>query len=267
MNFRDALLADHGADRLPVDADRRLRRRLGLEARPRRVWLRPAVAAFAVAAVALVVILYPAKQRHEVARATSEPTIVAAPGTRMVKTSARTVLLTHGSIEVRREETTPMFVDVPVGRVVIAAYHSTVTVDPERVTILIGDGSGHYEDANGRAHRLVPRTLFVWPPPAAPKPASPAIPTPAPHEKPRRPVAPVPIEETLPQAPPGETPPSVPPHADMPCTFKSDCDEGQTCRQNERKESVCMGNGAEGAACWFDNDCLSQHCVQRRCSR
>jgi hypothetical protein len=274
MNFRDALLADRSADRMPVDMDRRLRRRLGLEvaASSRRVWLRPALAGLAVAAVALAVIAYP-KQGHEVAAPTSEATIVAAPGTRVVKTSARTVLLTHGAIELKRKDATPMFVDVPVGRVVIAAYHSTITADRESVTITLYDGTGHYDDANGQSHPIAPNTPFVWPllttkttKSAIPTARTPAVVSPARKQTSGTTVAAPPVEQAFEEAPPGETPPSVPPHADMPCTYKSDCDEGQTCRENERKESVCMGNGAEGAACWFDNDCLSQHCAQRRCA-
>jgi hypothetical protein len=264
MNFRDALLADQGADRLPVEMDRRLRQRLGLETRARRVWVRPAIAAFAVAMAALVVILYPAKQAHH-ARVASPvtTTITAAPETRVARTSPNTVLLMHGTIDVERKDVTPMLVDVPMGRVVIAAYHSTIKVDPESVTITLYDGSGHYDDSNGQSHPLTPHTPLVWPPPPTTKAA---MPTPAPVPPPARKHASTHVEQPIVEAPPGETPPSVP-HADMPCTYKSDCDEGQTCRQNERKESVCMGNGAEGAACWFDNDCLSQHCVQRRCSR
>lgn len=264
MNFRDALLADQGADRMPVDMDRRLRQRLGFETRPRRVWLRPAIAGLAVAAAALALIFYPAKQAHVDRPVTATATITAAPGTRVTRTSENTILLTRGSIEVARKDGKPMFVDVPMGRVVIAAYRSTVTVDPDRVTILLSDGSGHYDDANGKSHPLVANAAFVWPPP---KPTAPAIVPPPPRNRSNGTRnAPAPVPTPLPQAPPGETPPAVLPHADMPCTFKSDCDDGQTCRKNERGESVCMGNGADGAACWFDNDCLSQHCVQRRCA-
>lgn len=264
MNFRDALLADQGADRLPVDMDRRLRQRLGLEAHARRVWVRPAVAAFAVAMAALVVILYPPKQaQHARVASAVTTTITATPGTRVTRTSPNTVLLMHGTIEMERKDATPMLVDVPMGRVVIAAYHSTIKVDPESVTITLYDGGGHYDDPNGQSHVLAPNTPLVWPPPPTTKAA---MPTPAPVPPPARKHASAHVEEAIVAAPPGETPPSVP-HADMPCTYKSDCDEGQTCRQNERKESVCMGNGAEGAACWFDNDCVSQQCVQRRCSR
>jgi hypothetical protein len=250
---------------MPVDADRRLRQRLGLEARARHVWMRPAIAALAVAIAALVVIFYPAKQARLEHPVTT--TITAAPGTHVTRTSESTVLLTRGSIEVERKDAKPMFVDVPMGRVVIAAYHSTVTVDPERVTIVLGDGSGHYDDPTGRSHPLAPNAPFVWPPPL---PSSPPANLPARPPRPRaKVIVPPPLaspKQEL-QAPPGETPPSVPVRPDAPCTYKSDCDEGQTCRENERKESVCMGNGGEGAACWFDNDCLSQHCVQRRCSR
>ena len=269
MNFRDALVADHGADRMSVDMDRRLRRRLGLEAAaPRRVWLRPAIAGFAVAAVALAVIVYPKKEAR-VDREVSA-TITSTPGTRVTKTSERTVLLTHGSIDIARKEATPMFVDVPVGRVVIGAYRSTITATPESVTITLYDGHGHYDDANGQSHPLVPNVPFSWPPPLT-KTAIPAMPTPAVVPPSRKhasttTVGPPPVEQPIPASPPGETPPSVPPHADMPCTYKSDCDDGQTCRKNERGESVCMGKGGEGAACWFDNDCLSQHCENRRCA-
>ena len=273
MNFRDALVADHGADRMSVDMDRRLRRRLGLEAPASsgRAWLRPAIAGFAVAAVALAVIVYPRPQSHVERPVTA--TITATPGTQATRTSESTILLTRGSIDVARIDAKPMFVDVPMGRVVIAAYHSTVTVDPERVTILLSDGSGHYDDANGQSHPLAPKTMFVWPPPL---PSSSALPPPVhipaqPARTRANAIAPAPLASPKAelQAPPGETAPTVPapgpPHADMPCTFKSDCDEGQTCRKNELGESVCMGKGAEGAACWFDNDCLSSQCVQRRC--
>jgi hypothetical protein len=272
MNFRDALVADHGADRMPVDMDRRLRRRLGLEVAgtSRRAWVWPAIAGFAVAAVALAVLVYPKPQSH-IAPQSASVTITASPGTRVTKTSENTILLTHGSIELERKDATPLLVDVPMGRVVIAAYHSTVTVQPESMTILLDDGTGHYDDANGQSHALAPKTLFRWPPPTT-KTAIPAAPTPATvspagNRASGRAVAPPHLEQQ--ESPPGETPPSAPPapqHADMPCTFKSDCDDGQTCRKNERGESVCMGKGGEGAACWFDNDCLSQHCAQRRCA-
>lgn len=293
MNFRDALLADQGADRLSVETDRRLRRRLGFDAptSTRRVWLRPAMAAFAVAAVALVVILYPAKQSHESPQSVAtgfqeidvpanspasatvpwgNATVVAAPGTRLTARSASTLSLAHGAITVQRKDATPMVVDVPMGRVVIAAYRSTVTADRESVTITINDGTGHYDDADGQSHPLVPNAPLVWPPPTVDRQPDivPDASTPAPSRKPangRSSVVPAPVSPPIQEAPPGETKPSVPHRPDAPCTFKSDCDEGQTCRKNERGESVCMGNGAEDAACWFDNDCISQHCVQRRC--
>ncbi len=314
MKFRDALLAgpEHGADRLPVEADRRLRRRLDLDATPspRRVWLRPALATFAVAAVALVIIYFRSPQPTEPAprvavgfvdvskarwsgtvttteidvRADSpasatvawaDAAVIAAPGTRLTTTSASALSLTHGAIQIQRTDAMPMFVDVPLGRVVIAAYRSSVSTDRESVTILINDGTGHYIDANGQPHPLVPNAPLVWPPPADGQrdraDEAPAEPGTAPRS-----AAPVPVQspqpEPEPEPEPGPEPgppvlvPSVPRRPDVPCTFKSDCDPGATCRKNESGASVCMGNGSEGAACWFDSDCLTQRCVQRRCA-
>lgn len=282
MKFRDALLAgpDHGADRLPIETDRRLRRRLGLDAPAssrRRVWLRPAIATFAVAAVALAIFYYqqPSESRQRASGTVADSgasgttkwanaTIVAAPGTRMTTTTSNTLSLAEGAVQIERTDTVPMLVEVPMGRVVIAAYRSSVTVDRESVTILINDGTGHYVDADGQSHPLVVNAALVWPPP----PTIPA-PTPPPRKRENRTpasVAPAPASSPEQFAPPGETKSSIPPRPDAPCTFKSDCDQGQTCRKNERGESVCMGKGGEGAACWFDNDCVSQHCNQRRCA-
>jgi hypothetical protein len=166
-----------------------------------------------------------------------------------------------------------MSVVVPMGRVVIGSYRSSVIADLDSVTILIDDGSGQYIDGDGQAHPLVPGTLLVWPPPqgerdSAPDASPPALVPPSrKHTNGRTTVRPgqgsSATVENL--GPPGLTPPSVPRRPDVPCTFKSDCDPGATCRENERGESVCMGNGGEGAACWFDNDCLSRRCAGRRC--
>jgi hypothetical protein len=319
MKFRDALLAgpEHGTDRLPVEIDRRLRRRLGLEsgrvpASTRPVWLRPVIAAFAVAAVVVAVIYYrpaqPSERPQRVAvgfvdiskapwlgtvtgneidvRADSPASatvtwvnaaIVAAPGTRMATTSAGSLVLTQGAIQIQRKEAKPMFVDIPMGRVVIAAYRSSVIADRQSVTILLNDGTGHYVDAEGQTHPLVPDAPLVWPPTdgqregtgSAPDASAPAaVPPSRKRANGRTTVAPAPISSELPpeqEGPPGATIPSVPRRPDVPCTFKSDCEPGSTCRKNESGESVCMGNGGDGAACWFDSDCLSQRCTQRRC--
>jgi hypothetical protein len=319
MKLQDALLAgsDHGSDRMSVEADRRLRRRLGLESAPatvstRPVWFRPAIAAFAVAAVVVAVIYFRPRQQsqptpsvvaafvdvskapwsgtvtgNEIEVLADSPasatvtwvnaSIVAAPGTRMAASSAGSLVLTHGAVQIQRTESKPMFVDVPMGRVVISAYRSSVTVDPESVTILINDGTGHYVDADGQAHALSPDAPLVWPPEDGPRQGKgsspdetiPAEPPPSRRVDHRRSVVPGPgpsEQSTEHSGPPGMTPPSVPRRPDVPCTFKSDCEPGATCRKNEDGNSVCMGNGGEGAACWFDNDCLSRRCVQRRCA-
>lgn len=318
MRFRDALLAgpEHGTDHLPVEIDRRLRRRLGLEpgrvsASTRPLWLRPAIAAFAIAAAVVAVIYYrpaqPSQPPQRVAaglvdissapwlgtmtgnaidvRADSpasatvtwvDAAIVAAPGTRMATTSAGSLVLTQGAIRIQRTEVMPMFVDVPMGRVVFAAYRSSVIADRQSVTILLDDGTGHYVDAKGQTHPLVPNVPLVWPPRDSPREGTGSAPgASAPAAAPpsrsrangRTTVAPAPVSSELPagQGPPGATIPSVRRRPDVPCTFKSECEPGSTCRKNESGESVCMGNGGDGAACWFDSDCLSQRCTQRRC--
>lgn len=322
MKFRDALLAgpEHGTDRLPVETDRRLRRRLGLEAgrasaSTRPVWRRPAFAALAAVAVATIVAVVisrptqPSQPAQRVAtafvdisksrwsgtvtdreldvRADSPASatvtwvnaaIVAAPGTRMATTPAGSLVLTKGGIQIQRTEAKPMSVDVPMGRVVIAAYRSSIAADHHSVTILLDDGIGHYVDAEGNTHPLVPGEQLVWPPADRPQEdTNPAPDASAPSGGPpsrkransRATVVPTPAAPEPPaeqSGPPGLTAPTVPRRPDVACTFKSDCEPGATCRKNEHGESVCMGNGGDGAACWFDGDCLSQRCVQRRCS-
>jgi hypothetical protein len=328
MKFRDALVAgpEHGTDRLPVEIDRRLRRRLGLESgrvsgSTRPVWLRTAIAGFAVAAVVVAVIYYRSAQQSQPAQRVAagfvdiseapwsgtvtgneidvrddspasatvtwvNATIVAAPGTRMATTSAHSLVLTRGAIQIQRTEAMPMFLDVPMGRVVIAAYRSSVIADRQSVTFLLGDGTGHYVDAEGKTHPLVPDVPLGWPPPdgqrqgtgsAADASAPAAVPPSRKRSTGRSTlrsvgadgaVAPAPVSSELPAeqgGPPGATIPPVPRRPDVACTFKSDCEPGWTCRKNESGESVCMGNGGDGAACWFDSDCLSQRCTQRRC--
>jgi hypothetical protein len=311
MNLRDALVAgsEHGTDRLAVEADRRLRRRLGLESAratssARRVWLRPALAAVALAAVVAVVVYQtrasdPAldvaagfadasKARwagtvtrdtidvHESSPASAtvmwgNATIVAAPGSRLA-TSAEGLVLMQGAIQIQRSELTPLVVDVPRGRVVIAAYRASITADRESVTVLLADGTGHYIDAAGQTHLLVPAVPLALPPPGArggsTEESSAPVVVPPSQKQPRgrasdapgfAPSTPAPSS-----GPPGMTPPSRRP--DVLCTFKSDCEPGATCRKNERGASVCMGYGADGAACWFDGDCQSNRCTQRRCA-
>lgn len=313
MNLRDALLAapTHDADRMPADVDRRLRRRLGLEAAPsastRPAWLRPALGGFAVAAVAAAVLLFVVNTdtvatspppttlqgkgpplaaaaglvdvseaawngtvtadeldvRSDSATSATvtwrDASIVAAPGTRMRVASAGLVLA-QGAIEIQRTTTHPLAVDVPQGRVVIAAYRSSVTADRESVTILVNDGTAKYTDAAGQARTLVPGMPLVYPPPAS------AAPAPAPKRTTGRTSGAARVEPSAPDAEPAEPrPPSSTPRAGVACTFKSDCQAGQTCRKDERGQSVCMGNGLAGAACWFHSDCQSQRCVQRRC--
>ena len=154
MKFRDALLAgaEHGTDRLPIEIDRRLRRRLGLEsgrvpASTRPVWLRPMIAAFALAA-ALVAAIYhrPAQPSEPPQRVSAgfvdisrapwlgtvtgneidvradspasatvtwgNAAIVAARGTRMATTSAGSLVLTKGAIQIQRTDAMPMFVEI-----------------------------------------------------------------------------------------------------------------------------------------------------------
>ena len=161
MNLREALLAGpaHGTDRLSVEADRRLRRRLGLEssrAAARRAWLVPAFAACAVAAVAIVVLVqqHSSAPRHAVAtgfvdvsttrwagavttdtlevdanspaaaRVTrNDADITAAPGTRLSARTGGHLALARGAIQLERTSAAPpivdLIVDVPQGRVVI----------------------------------------------------------------------------------------------------------------------------------------------------
>jgi hypothetical protein len=312
MNVRDALQAgpEHGTDRLPVDIDRRLRRRLGLEADPARsmraVWQRPAIGAFALAAIIAIVVLVrrtPSSEPAHVAATgfvdvtkgswsgtvtadaidvqTDSPTsatvtwndttLVVAPGTRVTRTLAGNLALAHGGLQLARKDGTPMFVDVPVGRVVIAAYHSSIKADHQSLTVLIDDGTGHYVDPDGHAHALVPSSPLVWPPPAPPSLTAPsdasakgsADPTPPRRHDGRTNVGTGSSSAPSPPELPATPAPAAPAAS---CTFKSDCEPGQTCRKNEAGESVCMGNGGAGAACWFDGDCLSQHCTQRRCT-
>jgi len=165
-----------------------------------------------------------------------------------------------------------VIVDVPMGRVVIAAYRSSVTADRESVTILLDDGTGHYIDAEGQTHPLIPAVPLVSPPPSempvragsAEESSAPAAVPPSRTQPKGR--ATRGADSTVPagsSGPPGAT---VPRRPDVPCTFKSDCEAGATCRKNESGASVCMGNGADGAACWFDSDCLSNSCAQRRCA-
>lgn len=330
MNLRDALLAgpEHGTDRLSVDADRRLRRRLGLEsarAPARRAWLVPALAACAVAAVALVLVVHqrateptdPADTGHTVATgfvdvsrsrwdgtvtsdrlevaATSpaparvtwrDAAITAAPATRLAARPDGHLVLERGAIQLARTSAggaplADLIVDVPQGRLVIAAYRSSITVDRESVAIFLDDGSGQFIDEDGHAHALHPGAPWIAPSAApgatgsatgssAPAPA-PAPAAPAPTSRPRDravppPIEAVPYEPSEPLGPPGVTP-RQPLRPDAPCTFKSDCDPGATCRKNEFGASVCMGNGGESAPCWFDTDCLSHRCIQRRCAK
>lgn len=309
MNLRDALSAgpEHGTDRMPIDADRRLRRRLGLETAPapsraRRVWI-PAFAAVALAALAFVVFSktresQPAAGFVDISKARWEGTatadtidvkasspasatvtwrtaaIVAAPGTRLATRADGDLVLAQGAIQIQRSDVKPFVVAVPMGRVVISAYRSSVTADRESLTILLDDGTGHFTDAQGQAHSLVPGVPLVSPPPPIETPppvptgsgSSAPAPAPVPRKQPhgRTPIAPtvepVPADSS---GPPGLT---VPRRPDVPCTFKSDCAPGATCRKNEDGASVCMGNGLEGAACWFDGDCVSNTCSQRRCA-
>jgi len=310
MNLRDALLAgsEHGTDRLSVDADRRLRRRLGLESAvsPRRVWVWPALGAFAAAAVLVVVLLQKkgpnestrgatttaafvdvSKQRWDgiVTAGTLEvyatsPTsatvtwldtsITAAPGTKLARMDDGLVMV-NGEIQIQRGNVKqPMVVNVPMGRAEFASYRARIKADVESVTFVLDDGSGHFTDTHGQDHPVTAGVPLVLP--------LPAVRTGSADERP----VDVPSNQTKPargraNLAPGETPPvgesSGPPSAtppirrpDTPCTYKSDCEEGATCRKNEHGESVCMGHGAEGAACWFDNDCLSNLCVTRRCA-
>ncbi len=314
MNLRDALLAgsEHGTDRMSVASDRRLRRRLGLESAPasrsaRRVWLAPALAACAVAAVVAVVIMTrPSSEPASVAAAgfvdvsktrwdgtvttdtievrADSPVaatvmwrniaIIAAPDTRLTAKTDGVLVLSRGAIQIDRADITPQIVDVPQGRVLIASYRSSIAVDRETVTISLDDGSGHFIDAEGQIHTLSPGVPLVSPPP--PVPSTPEtsdgsggsnapVRPPAPRRERPTPLLPMaPLVPNEPSGPPGVTP-AVPLRPDAPCTFKSDCDPGATCRKNETGASVCMGNGAEGAACWFDTDCLSHRCVRRHC--
>lgn len=277
MNLREALIAgsEHGTDRLSVEADRRLRRRLGLESvtSTRRVWVWPALGAFAAAAI-LVIVLWNNRSTNEPAKTAVVATdgsaeavepwanvhIYSAQGTQVTKHDDRLVLA-DGSIEIVRKDQKPMIVDVPQGRVVIASYRSRITADRESFTILLDDGTGHYTDVAGNTYPIVSNVEFVWPRPAVAPPA----PAPMKSKRGRANLAPgetPPVGEST--APPSLTPPIRRP--DTPCTYKSDCDPGATCRKNEHGESVCMGNGGEAAACWFDNDCLSNLCVSRRCA-
>ena len=296
MKLRDALLAapTHGLDRMSVEADRRLRRRLGLEAATRRpAWRRPAIAAFAVAAVVgglVVIVDGPARPappappamvalldgaldvRADSPTSTTvtwrDATIVAAPGTHVATTATGGLVLTRGAIEIASAR--PYIVDLPQGRVVIAAAHAQLRADREEVTLLLADGRGQFTDADGQPHALVPDAPVVWPPAAPPRdgagePPRPPAPVPPPRGRAavtgRVPVAPAAPELRAPPAPPLR--PSTP---GVPCTYKSDCDPGATCRQDDAGASVCMGNGGVGAACWFDGDCRSHRCTQRRCA-
>lgn len=288
MNLRDALIAGsaHGTDRLSVDADRRLRRRLGLEsAASRRVWVWPALGAFAVAAAIAIVVFTRPSERTQVATpatdtlevAATSPsatvswlgaTIVASPGTHVEKRGDGLVLA-HGAIEIQRTDVKPMVVTVPMGRAVFASYRSSIKATPESVVITLGDGTGHFTDASGQTYPLGPAAALVLPAPSAAVPAAPpAVVPPSTQVKPPRGRVNLAPGETPPatesSGPPSLTPPIVRP--DTPCTYKSDCAEGATCRKNEHGESVCMGHGGEGAACWFDNDCTSNLCVSRRCA-
>jgi hypothetical protein len=320
MNLRDALLAasEHGTDRLPIDADRRLRRRLGLEnarasGASRRVWLRPALAVAALAAIVAVVLFQTRQSRPahdeaagfvDISKARWEGTvtgdaidvhagspqsatvtwrraaITAAPGTRLATSREGGLVLAHGAIRIQRTEDTPVVVAVPMGRVVIAAYRASVTTDRKSVTILLDDGSGHFIAADGQTHRLVPAVPLVSPPAASAPPTDsaeesgdPVVVPPSPKRPPgRATIAPgglgpdgslVPAQAS---GPPRATVPSESRRLDVPCTFKSDCAPGATCRKNEDGASVCMGNGLDGAACWFDSDCMSHSCTQRRCA-
>lgn len=281
MNLRDALLATHETDRMPAEVDRRLRRRLGLEsaraASPRRVWLIPAFAGLAAVAVIVVLLVkpdaveptsppavsssstVPASSVAATAGSASTETmtwrdasIVPTPGTR-VRASDSALVLEQGEIDIQRTDTKPMLVEVPTGRVVIAAYRSSVKASAESVTIVVHDGTGEYTDATGKTHALVPGKALVQPPPASPRKVE------------RAPVGP--RARATEVAPPVETPaPTVAPRAGVACTFKSDCQAGQTCRKDEHGASVCMGNGSAGDACWFASDCVSQRCEQRRCT-
>lgn len=310
MNLRDALLAgsEHGTDRMSVASDRRLRRRLGLESArastsARRVWLAPALAACAVAAVVAVVIMTrPSSEPTPVVAAgfvdvsktrwggtvtadtievhASSPAaatvrwrniaIIAKPDTRLTARTDGGLVLARGAIQIVRTDITPQIVDVPQGRVLIASYRSSIAVDRESVTISLDDGSGHFIDADGQSHPLSPGVLLVSPPPSVPSApetsdGSGGSPSQQPPTRPRGRPTPLPMAPPdEPSGPPGVTP-ARPLRPDAPCTFKSDCDPGATCRKNESGASVCMGNGAEGAACWFDTDCLSHRCVQRHC--
>ena len=310
MNLRDALIAgsEHGIDRLSIDADRRLRRRLGLEstraALPRRTWVWPALGLAAAAALLLVYVrMRPTDEEPAVAMtgfvdssaqrwdgtlttdtldvgATSpasatvtwrDAAITAAPGTKLTARPDGGLVLASGAIRIARSHARSMVVDVPLGRAVFASYRSSITANRDAVTIVLDDGGGQFTDATGHTHALAPATPLVLPlavrtepaqdsgapgiaPPVPPRPAPRRLP-PAPSEAP-----PVPA----PSGPPGLTPPRRRP--DTPCRYKSDCDPGATCRKNEDGDSVCMGNGGEGAACWFDSDCVSKTCVSRRCA-
>ncbi|MGE0401916.1 MAG: hypothetical protein AB7T06_34755 [Kofleriaceae bacterium] len=311
MNLREALLSgsEHGTDRLSVEADRRLRRRLGLESAARRSWFVPAIAAFAVAAAAVLVLVKVAKQpSSEPARAVAtgfvdvskrpwdgsvtadtldvhanspapasvtwrNTAIVASPDTHLTARDDGALVLARGAIQLQRTEATPQIVDVPQGRVVIASYRSSIVVSRDEVTMSVEDGSGQFVDDAGHTHALRPGVPFVASTASASAPSAPPPPPPPPAPRPRdretpRSMTPVPLEplEPLePSGPPGATPPR-PLRPDTQCTFKSECDPGATCRKNELGVSVCMGNGGEGAPCWFDTDCLSQSCTKRRCA-
>ncbi len=286
MNFTDALRVQHGTDRMSVEADRRLRRRLGLESAPaaRRVWVWPALGAFAVVAAIVAFVLFGSRETTAPTPAVAaigpeggtmtwrNASVVAAPGTQLTTSPAGELQLRRGEIQIHRSEVTPIAVTVPMGRVVIAAYHSSIKADRESFTFVIDDGSGEFVDANGQTHPLVPGVPLVSPKPSTAvdvkKPAPPPAPAPPapPMPKKQTKLAPGLTPSTAPvesSGPPGMT---VPRRPDEPCTFKSDCAEGQTCRKNEDGISVCMGRGLEGAACWFDNDCVSRTCEQRRCT-
>ena len=298
MKLRAALLAapTHGVDRMSLEADRRLRRRLGLEAATRRpAWRRPAIAAFAVAAIVgglVVSVDGPARPAHPTRSAMAalvdgaldvradsptsttvtwrDATIVAAPGTHVATTATGGLVLTRGAIEIASAGARPYIVDVPQGRVVIAAAHAQLRADREEVTLLLDDGAGHYVDAAGQPHALVPGRALVWPPVArAPDGAGEPARAPAPVPRPRGGVTVtgrVPVDPAAPELRAPPAPPLRPSAPGVPCTYKSDCDPGATCRQDAAGASVCMGSGGVGAACWFDGDCRSHRCTQRRCT-